>query len=238
MNAHSFSLSSRNRSKKYLAMKAPKKSDARVKAVGKTVSKITEAPEEKADKFSAILRGAIQVFARAGYFNAKVAEVARAAGVADGTVYLYFKNKDDLLISIFNTTMAEFNARAQKELAAIADPREQLRHFAHLHFESLEADRDLAVVFQVEFRHSTKFMEQFSETMLADYLKMLREILERGQQQGVFRAGLNTKVLAKVIFGALDEMVTNWVLSHHNFKLTPLVDLVMDIFLHGITNAA
>ncbi|MFN7928501.1 MAG: TetR/AcrR family transcriptional regulator C-terminal domain-containing protein [Blastocatellia bacterium] len=70
----------------------------------------------------------------------------------------------------------------------------------------------------VEFRHSTKFMEQFSETMLADYLKMLREILERvSHQQGVFHARLNTKVLAKVIFGALDEMVTNWVLSHHNF---------------------
>ncbi len=220
-------------------MKAPKKSDARVKAVSKTIHKLTDASEEKApDKFSAILRGAIQVFARAGYFNAKVAEVARAAGVADGTVYLYFKNKDDLLVSIFNTTMAEFNARAQKELAEIADPREQLRHFAKLHFEALEADRELAVVFQVEFRHSTRFMEQFSETMLADYLKILREILERGQQQGVFRAGLNPKVVAKVIFGALDEMVTNWVLSHHNFKLTPLIDPVMDIFLHGISSAA
>jgi TetR/AcrR family fatty acid metabolism transcriptional regulator len=130
--------------------------------------------------------------------------------------------------------MAEFNARLRQELANIADPRQQLRHFARLHFESLEADRDLAVVFQVEFRHSTKFMEQFSETMLADYLKLLREILERGQQVGVFRANLNPKVVAKVIFGALDEMVTNWVLSHHNFKLTPLVDPVMDVFLTGI----
>ena len=231
-------------------MKAPKKSDARLKAVGKAprvvsqaVSKRALVPDEKGseknnDKFAAILRGAIQVFARSGYFNAKVAEVARAAGVADGTVYLYFKNKDDLLVSIFNTAMAEFNARARKELAKIADPHQQLRHFARLHFEALEADRELAVVFQVEFRHSTKFMEQFSETMLADYLKMLREILERGQNQGVFRANLNPKIVAKVIFGALDEMVTNWVLSHHNFKLTPLVDPVMDVFLHGISSAA
>lgn len=227
-------------------MKAPKKSDARLKAVAKAprvvsqaVSKRARARAEKGtektnDKFSAILRGAIQVFARSGYFNAKVAEVARAAGVADGTVYLYFKNKDDLLVSIFNTAMAEFNARAQQELAEIADPHQQLRHFAKLHFEALEADRELAVVFQVEFRHSTRFMEQFSETMLADYLKMLREILERGQKQGAFRANLNPKVVAKVIFGALDEMVTNWVLSHHNFKLTPLVDPVMDVFLTGI----
>ncbi len=229
-------------------MKAPKKSDARLKAVAKAPRVVTQGGSKRAlaekgteksnDKFSAILRGAIQVFARSGYFNAKVAEVARAAGVADGTVYLYFKNKDDLLVSIFNTAMAEFNARAKQELAAIADPHQQLRHFAKLHFEALEADRELAVVFQVEFRHSTRFMEQFSETMLADYLKMLREILERGQAQGVFRASLNPKIIAKVIFGALDEMVTNWVLSHHNFKLTPLVDPVMDVFLHGIANPA
>lgn len=225
-------------------MKAPKKSDARLKEVGKAAKAVRKraitpegaekTAEKTNDKFAAILRGAIQVFARSGYFNAKVAEVARAAGVADGTVYLYFKNKDDLLVSIFNTVMAEFNARLRQELAAIADPQQQLRHFAKLHFESMEADRDLAVVFQVEFRHSTKFMEQFSETMLADYLKMLREILERGQKQGVFRASLNPKIIAKVIFGALDEMVTNWVLSHHNFKLTPLVDPVMDVFLTGI----
>ncbi len=223
-------------------MKAPKKSEAHLKVVGKAAKAVRKralAPDEKAsekanDKFSAILRGAIQVFARSGYFNAKVAEVARAAGVADGTVYLYFKNKDDLLVSIFNTVMAEFNARLRRELAVIADPHQQLRHFAKLHFESLEADRELAVVFQVEFRHSTKFMAQFSETMLADYLKMLREILERGQKEGAFRANLNPKVVAKVIFGALDEMVTNWVLSHHNFKLTPLVDPVMDVFLIGI----
>lgn len=220
-------------------MKAPKKSEARAKIVekvaAKTTIKLAPVTEEKvSDKFTAILRGAIQVFARSGYFNAKVSEVARAAGVADGTVYLYFKNKDDLLVSIFNTAMHEFNSRATCELATIEDPRQQLRHFAKLHFEAFESDRELAVVFQVEFRHSTKFMEQFSETMLADYLQMLREILERGQKQGVFRAGLNPKIVSKVIFGALDEMATNWVLSRHNFKLTPLVDPVMDVFLNGI----
>lgn len=239
MNAHSFFIESPTFDSQAGVMKAPKKSDARLNAVGQAPRKVPPkfallSDENGSDKFAAILRGAIQVFARSGYFNAKVAEVARAAGVADGTVYLYFKNKDDLLVSIFNTAMQEFNARAQQELSVITDPRAQLRHFAKLHFEALEANRDLAVVFQVEFRHSTKFMEQFSETMLADYLKMLREILERGQQQGVFRASLNPKVVAKVIFGALDEMVTNWVLSHHNFKLTPLVDPVMDVFLHGI----
>ncbi len=197
-------------------------------------AKAPTADEKAQAKSALILRGAIEVFARSGYFNAKVTEVAQAAGVADGTVYLYFKNKDDLLVSIFNTAMEDFNARAKKELVEISDPCAQLRHFARLHFESLEADPELAVIFQIEFRHSTKFMAQFSETMLSDYLKHLREILERGQQQGVFRADFNPKIVSKVIFGALDETVTNWVLSHHKFKLTPLVDPVMDVFLKGI----
>lgn len=188
----------------------------------------------RAEKFNAILRAAIDVFARSGYFNAKVAEVARAAGVADGTVYLYFKNKDDLLISIFNTAMDIFIAQARAELAAMDDPREQLRHFAWLHLAALEQDRALAVVFQVELRQSTKFMEQFSETKLAEYMKILREILERGQKRGVFRAQPSSKLVAKVIFGALDEMATNWVLSHNNYRLTAMVEPVMDIVLNGI----
>lgn len=194
----------------------------------------TGAAKARAAKSNTILRAAIEVFARAGYFNAKVAEVARAAGVADGTVYLYFKNKDDLLISIFNTMMDVFIAQAQTELAEIDDPREQLRHFAKLHLSSLEQDRELAIVFQVELRQSTKFMEQFSETKLAEYMKILREILERGQKSGVFRAQPNSKVVAKVIFGALDEMATNWVLSHNNYRLTSMVEPIMDIFLTGI----
>ncbi|HYE72751.1 MAG TPA: TetR/AcrR family transcriptional regulator [Blastocatellia bacterium] len=211
-----------------MPVKSPRKVASRVPVNGSGAAKA------RTEKSNTILRAAIEVFARAGYFNAKVAEVARAAGVADGTVYLYFKNKDDLLISIFNTMMDVFIAQAQTELAAIDDPREQLRHFARLHLSSLEQDRDLAIVFQVELRQSTKFMEQFSETKLAEYMKILREILERGQKRNVFRAQPNSKLVAKVIFGALDEMATNWVLSHNNYRLTSMVEPLMNIFLNGI----
>lgn len=211
-----------------MPVKPPRKVAPRVAANG------TSGANARAEKFNAILRAAIEVFARSGYFNAKVAEVARTAGVADGTVYLYFKNKDDLLISIFNTAMDAFIAEARAELETIEDAREQLRRFARLHLAALESDRELAIVFQVELRQSTKFMEQFSETKLAEYMKILREILERGQKQGVFRAQPGSKLVAKVIFGALDEMATNWVLSHNNYRLTSAVEPVMDIFLNGI----
>ncbi len=188
-------------------------------------------------KREAILRAAAKVFARSGYFNAKVSDVARTAGVADGTVYLYFKNKDDLLTSIFSWAMGEFIARAKAEVAEAADPREKLRRFAHLHFSLLEQERDIAIVFQVELRQSTKFMEQFSTTYLAEYLQMLRAIIEQGQREGIFRKRLNSKVVAKFLFGALDEMATNWVLSRGNHSLTAMVEPVLDIFLNGVNEA-
>lgn len=187
-----------------------------------------------ADKREAILRAAISVFAHNGYFSSKVADIAREAGVADGTVYLYFKSKEEILHSIFDRSMEEAIAAGKKELNRISDPREKLRSIAHLHLERLGADRDLAVVFQVELRGSTKFMEEFSAAGFAEYLNLIRTTIEGGQAAGVFRSELNAKVVAKVLFGALDEMATNWILSKRRYKLAPMADQVLDIFLNGV----
>ena len=188
-----------------------------------------------ADKREAILRAATRVFANNGYFNSKVADIARAAGVADGTVYLYFKSKEEILHSIFDRSMEEAISEGRKQLALTSDPREKLRRIAHLHLERLGADRDLAVVFQVELRGSTKFMEEFSAAGFAEYLSLIRETLEEGQRAGVFRKGLSAKVVAKILFGALDEMATNWILSKRRYKLAPMADQVLDIFLNGVS---
>lgn len=188
-----------------------------------------------ADKREAILRAAITVFANNGYFNAKVADIAREAGVADGTVYLYFKSKEEILHSIFDRSVDEAIAEARTQLATITDPRDRLRQIARLHLERLGADRDLAVVFQVELRGSTKFMEEFSAAGFAEYLELIRSTFEDGQRAGVFRDDLNAKVVSKVLFGALDEMATNWILSKRRYKLAPMADQVLDIFLHGVS---
>ncbi|HYE66560.1 MAG TPA: TetR/AcrR family transcriptional regulator [Pyrinomonadaceae bacterium] len=187
-----------------------------------------------ADKREAILRAATCVFARNGYFNSKVADIAREAGVADGTVYLYFKSKEEILRSIFDRSVEEAITEARRQIERTTDPREKLRRIALLHLERLGADRDLAVVFQVELRGSTKFMEEFSAAGFAEYLSLIRAIFEEGQRAGVFRQELNAKVVAKVLFGALDEMATNWILSKRRYKLAPLADQVLDIFLNGV----
>ena len=185
-------------------------------------------------KRESILRAATRVFARNGYFNSKVADIARAAGVADGTVYLYFKSKEEILHSIFDQNMAEAIAADRKLIARLSDPREKLRRIAALHLERLGADRDLAIVFQVELRGSTKFMRAFSAAGFAEYLGLLRATFEEGQRAGVFRKDLNAKVVSKILFGALDEMATNWIISKRSYKLEPMADVVMDVFLSGV----
>ncbi|HYX30417.1 MAG TPA: TetR/AcrR family transcriptional regulator [Pyrinomonadaceae bacterium] len=181
-----------------------------------------------------ILRAATRVFARNGYFNSKVADIARAADVADGTVYLYFKSKEEILHSIFDQKMAEAITSGRELIKSISDPREKLRRIAKLHLERLGADRDLAVVFQVELRGSTKFMEEFSAAGFAEYLDLLRKIIDEGQRTRVFRKDVNAKVVAKILFGALDEMATNWIISHRHYHLEPMADMVMDVFLNGV----
>ena len=188
-----------------------------------------------ADKLGTILRAATRVFARNGYFNSKVADIARAAEVADGTVYLYFKSKEEILHSIFDQNIAEAIAAGRKLIENLDDSREKLRRIAKLHLERLGADRDLAVVFQVELRGSTKFMEEFSAAGFAEYLALLRHTFEEGQREGVFRKELNAKVAAKILFGALDEMATNWIISKRSYKLEPMADVVMDVFLNGVS---
>jgi len=189
---------------------------------------------DKADRREAILRAAIETFAARGYFNAQVADVARSAGVAAGTVYLYFRGKEDLLISIFERTMKQAIAAGRESVKARSTPVERLREIARLHFDRLGRDRKLAVVFQVELRQSTKFMEHFSKTYLREYLGIIRDVIAEGQESGAFRTEINPTMAAKMFFGALDEMATNWMLSRRRYSLAGEADAVVDLFVGGL----
>jgi len=186
------------------------------------------------DKRDAILRAAIKVFARHGYFQSQVADVARVAGVAAGTVYLYFRSKDDLLVSIFERTMKDAIDEGRAALADVADPVDRLRRIARLHLDRLGRDRDLAVVMQVELRQSIKFMERFSSTRLQDYLNIIRRTISEGQAAGAFRNDVSPNAAAKVFFGALDEMATNWMLSRRKYALAGDADVVVDLIIGGL----
>jgi len=185
------------------------------------------------DKRRRILEAAVRVFARKGYFAARVSDVAKRAGIADGTIYLYFRNKEDILVSLFDEVMSEHVARGQEELLRIPGTAAKLHAIAERHLRLLGDNEDLAVVFQVELRQSTKFMERFTASWFKDYLELLTGVIEEGQKDGTLRPELPRKVLAKALFGALDEMVTSWILGRKNYDLGELAAPVVDLFLRG-----
>ncbi len=200
----------------------------------KVVKNSSSARAVVSDKREAILRAGIKVFARNGYFNSKVSDIASEAGIADGTVYLYFKSKDEILHSIFDRAMAEFIDEGKRELAEIDTPADRLKRIAELHLEKLGSDRELAIVFQVELRGSTKHMQEFSAAGFHDYLDIIRQAIADGQVSGDFRSGIKPIVAAKILYGSLDEMVTNWVLSSKSYPLAPMAGEVLKIFFGGI----
>jgi TetR/AcrR family fatty acid metabolism transcriptional regulator len=188
---------------------------------------------EGGDKRRRILEAAIHVFARKGWFAARVSDVAKRAGVADGTIYLYFRNKEDLLVRLFDEVMSEHVSQGRRAIQALPSAPERLLELARRHLAALGANRDLAVVFQVELRQSKSFMERFSASWLRDYFDLLDEILAQGQQEGSLRCDVNRGLAAKVLFGALDETVTSWLLSDKQYPLEELAAPVVDLFLRG-----
>jgi TetR/AcrR family fatty acid metabolism transcriptional regulator len=185
------------------------------------------------DKRRRILQAAVKLFAQKGYHAAKVAAIARRAGVADGTIYLYFRNKEDILVSLFDEVMGEHLQSARQELAAFLGAPARLLAIARHHLRVLGANRDLAVVFQVELRQSTQFMERFTASWLQDYFALVGEVIEEGRKEGTLRAGLSRKLATKVFFGALDELVTSWIVGGKDYDLSRLAGPMVDLFLHG-----
>src|SRR5205807_9746407 len=134
--------------------------------------------------------------------------------VAVWTIYLYITSKEEHLAAHFKLAMTQFLDRARQELSSLDGAEACLRRLTHFHLQQVGSNRDLAIVFQVELRHSQKFMELVSTTILADYLELIRGVIKQGQSDGVLRPELSATVVAKCFFGMLDEMATNWVLSH------------------------
>lgn len=165
-----------------------------------------------ADKRERILVAAEQIFARHGFFAARVSEIARAAGVADGTIYLYFKSKDDLLISLFETRMERVNAHLAARIAAVP-PTDQLTTFIHSYLTLVRDQPAVAEVLTVELRQSSKFMKEYDNPRFADFLRMLAGVIADGQKRGEFQPGIPAPLAARMIFGILDELATAWLLG-------------------------
>jgi TetR/AcrR family transcriptional regulator, fatty acid metabolism regulator protein len=164
------------------------------------------------DKRERILAAAERIFARHGFFAARVSEIAKEAGVADGTIYLYFKSKDDLLISLFENRMRQVNEDLRQAIAG-QPPEAQLRAFIRTYLQLVSDEPTVAEVLTIELRQSSKFMKEYDNPQFADFLRMLGGVIADGQARGAFDAAIPSHIAARMIFGMLDELALAWVLA-------------------------
>ena len=186
------------------------------------------------DKPQQIIDAAVRVFARNGYYNSRVIDIAREAGIASGTIYLYFKTKDEILVRLFRDKMADWVGHARREIAREVDARAKLRRLVHLHFSVLEQNPDLAEVVQVELRQGQKFFRGASAHEVSAYFDLIASVLEEGMAAGLIRRDVPTKIATKMLFGAMDQLATSWVLGKRGYRLTDSADEVATIFLKGV----
>ncbi len=188
------------------------------------------------EKRARILEAAIDVFAEKGFHAARISDIANKAGVADGTIYLYFKHKEDILLSVFEEKMDELMVELGAALEGIPDPRDRIRAFARHHVYQLRKHPALAQVFQVELRQSRKFLREYRPEKLWAYLEMFGKMVEEGQALGLFRPEIDPFVAKWAFFGSLDEISIQWVLSRkrERFNLDKAAEQVAEVILRGI----
>jgi TetR/AcrR family fatty acid metabolism transcriptional regulator len=165
------------------------------------------------DKHERILRAAVRVFARKGFYATRVSEIAKAAGVADGTIYLYFKSKDDVLVSIFETHIRRLIVILREVAAADGTIEERFTKMIELQLGLLEEHRDLAEVITVNLRQSSKLLKQYAAPLFLEYLDVIAGVVAEGQRRGTFRDDVSPRTVARAAWGAFDGIALTWALS-------------------------
>ncbi|WP_042345452.1 TetR/AcrR family transcriptional regulator [Bacillus massiliigorillae] len=186
-------------------------------------------------KYKQIIEAAVIVIAQHGYHQAQVSKIAKQAGVADGTIYLYFKNKEDILISVFQEKMGEIVEKIEGELQGKKSASQKLAVLVDKHFEILSSDSNLAIVTQLELRQSSKDLRLKINAVLKRYLVVVDSILQEGIESGEFKEDLNYKLARQMIFGTLDEVVTTWVMNEQKYDLRSLSRQVHTLFIAGLS---
>ena len=185
-------------------------------------------------KYKQIIDAAVIAIAENGYHQAQVSKIAKQAGVADGTIYLYFKNKEDILISVFQEKMGLFVDNLQDIIKNGSSSSEKLAQMIENHFRVLSNDRHLATVTQLELRQSNKEIRLKINTILKEYLKLLDEILIEGMLSGEFNQTMDIRLARQMVFGTIDEMTTTWVMNEYRYDLLALSPKVTNLVLNGL----
>lgn len=185
-------------------------------------------------KYKQIIEAALTVIAENGYHASQVAKIANEAGVADGTIYLYFENKEDILVSVFKEKMGQFTSRIQKQIERQSNASDKLRTLIYTHFVQLSENYQLAIVAQLELRQSNKQLRLKINNVLKEYLNIIDQIIQEGREEELFRSDFPLPLVRQMIFGTLDEIVTTWLMQERRYNLVELTDNVHQLIVQGI----
>lgn len=187
------------------------------------------------DKHHKIIQAAVKVFARTGFFNARISDIAKEAQVADGTIYLYFNNKYDILLSLFEEEISKIIVQVKIAIEEENDPKKMLEIFALHHLRLVEKNEELAEVLQMELRQSSKFMKEYRNTKFVEYVDIISLIIHKGQSMNIFRKDVMPGIAKRSFFGALDEMSRLWILKpDHRYSIEETAKQITNIFLYGM----
>jgi TetR/AcrR family transcriptional regulator, fatty acid metabolism regulator protein len=179
----------------------------------------------------------VKVFARQGFHQSTIAQIAKEAGVADGTIYLYFKNKDDILVQIFSYRTRQVFDRFQAEVEKADNSLDKLRNLIRRHLTEFQRDRDMAVVYLVETHQNSRLAESQIREMSQMYQDLISDIVELGQQEASIRKDLYVGLVKRFILGAVDEVINTWLHSDKQYDLVSMADPLVDLFIRGIGTA-
>lgn len=186
-------------------------------------------------KYNQIIDAAVEVIAENGYHSSQVSKIAKKAGVADGTIYLYFKNKEDILVSLFQEKMGQFIGSIEEEIKTKSNAKEKLLTLIEMHYSQLTKDHHLAIVTQLELRQSNKELRLMINDVLKPYLVLIDQIVQEGMDENLFNSSLDLRLIRQMIFGTLDETVTNWVMNDQKYDLMKEAKEIHELIINGLS---
>lgn len=189
---------------------------------------------QKNEKYYLILEGAFKTFAETGFHNTQVSKIAKAAGVADGTIYLYFKRKEDILIALFQEKLGELVNDIHARLDGVENPSEAILKICEAYYELLDNNIDLAYITHIELRQSNMELRQEIGQCLKPFLQIIDDWLNKGIELGTFRRDINVKLIKHLIFGGMDEVVSSWLVAGRKFSLSEQASGTAQFYLKGL----
>ena len=174
------------------------------------------------------------MFAANGFFQSTIAQIAREAGVADGTIYLYFKNKDDILFQFFNYKTKQVFQQFSEAVELVNNPIDKLRNLIRCHLKAFQQDRDMAILYQTETHKYRRIADDRIKEMSKMYLDIISDIIEQGQQEGCIRKDLYLSLVKRFIVGSVDEVINTWLHADGQYELVSMAEPLIELFIRGI----